>query len=331
MRETVVSPFDGPAIWICGPTAVGKTDLALELALKSGGEVISVDSMQVYVGMDIGTGKPGISERRGVLHHLLDVVRLPETFDAARFVELARMAENEIRNRGKVPIFCGGTGLYFKALSEGLGEVPPGDPEMRKDLEKKSLEELGEEIQKLDPELWQTVDRRNHRRLVRAVEVLRVTGKPFSQQRAEWRKKQSDKRCIDSNITLQIGLCRSREELCERIDKRVQSMFGSGLMEEVRNLVQSGLRESSTACQALGYKQALAVLDGNMTIPQAVAETALRTRQFAKRQMTWFRGQFELKWVELQKDAGTEEVAEMLLKDWKTKMAVLDAIKEVGR
>src|SRR4051794_1455673 len=174
-------------IFLAGPTAVGKSEIALLLAEKIGGEIISVDSMQVYRGLDIGTAKPSAAERVRVRHHLIDVVDLTETFDAAQFVRLANEAVTDIQSRGCVPIFCGGTGLYFKAFLEGLGEAPPADEKLRAELEAIPLPALLHELATKDPVTYEKIDRNNPRRVIRAMEVIRLTGKKFSEQRAEWK------------------------------------------------------------------------------------------------------------------------------------------------
>ena len=173
-------------IFLAGPTAVGKSEIALRLAETIGGEIISVDSMQVYRGLDLGTAKPTPAERARVAHHLIDVVGLTEAFDAARFVTLAGAAVEDIQSRGRVPVFCGGTGLYFKAFREGLGAAPPSDAALRAELEAAPLETLLGELRELDPVTYERIDRQNPRRVIRAVEVIRLTGRPFSAQRANW-------------------------------------------------------------------------------------------------------------------------------------------------
>src|SRR6185437_7576011 len=172
--------------FLAGPTAVGKSEMALLLAEKIGGEIISVDSMQVYRGLDIGTAKPSAEERTRARHHLIDAMDLAESFDAAKFVQLANAAVSEIQSRGRVPIFCGGTGLYFKAFLEGLGEAPAADGALRAELEAMPLEALLAELAEKDHATFEKIDRNNPRRVVRAVEVIRLTGKPFSMQKAQW-------------------------------------------------------------------------------------------------------------------------------------------------
>src|SRR5262245_19738744 len=173
-------------ILLAGPTAVGKSEISLLLGEKLSGEIISVDSMQVYRGMDIGTAKPSAEQRARVTHHLIDVIGVTETFDAAQFVRLARQAMADIQARGHIPILCGGTGLYFKALLEGLGEAPPADAALRAELEATPLPDLLRELAERDPVAYEKIDRQNPRRVIRAVEVIRLTGKPFSAQRADW-------------------------------------------------------------------------------------------------------------------------------------------------
>jgi tRNA dimethylallyltransferase len=183
-------------IFLAGPTAVGKSAIALALAEKIGGEIITADSMQVYRGLDIGTAKPSPAERARVPHHLIDVCELHEAFDAAQFIRLAEKAVVEIQSRGRVPVFCGGTGLYFKAFISGLGEAPATDPTLRAELETAPFEALLHELRECDPAAYEKIDKQNPRRVVRAVEVIRLTGKRFSEQRAEW-KAESEKRKVE--------------------------------------------------------------------------------------------------------------------------------------
>jgi tRNA dimethylallyltransferase len=281
-------------IFLAGPTAVGKSEIALLLAEKTGGEIISVDSMQVYRGLDIGTAKPSVAERARVPHHLIDVVELTETFDAAQFVRLANAAVMEIQSRGHVPIFCGGTGLYFKAFLEGLGDAPPADEKLRAELEAAPLDELLHELAARDPVTYERIDRKNPRRVIRAVEVIRLTGKPFSKQRAEWESKVQGPR---SEVI--VGLSRSTEDLRSRIDARVEAMFERGLVEETRGLLDHGLARNKTAMQALGYRQVVEHLRGEHSLAETIELVKIRTRQFAKRQMTWFKRQLNVQWVEL--------------------------------
>ena len=293
----------GEPFYICGPTAVGKSAVAIELAKRIGGEIISVDSMQVYCGMDIGTAKPTAEERRKVTHHLIDVAEVTENFDAAKFVMLAKAAEEKIR----FPIYCGGTGLYFNALLHGLGEAPASDPEVRRELEGMELGQLLEELKNRDLKCFETIDRSNPRRVVRALEVIRITRKPFSEQRAEWKE-------IKARI---VGLEMERRALHERIERRVDEMFARGLVEETRGLLGRGLRENRTASQALGYKQVIEHLDGVRDLNATMELVKLKTRQFAKRQLTWFRGQLPVEWIQIYPTDKAGEVAARLIDIYK--------------
>ncbi len=294
----------GP-IHLAGPTAVGKSAVAMELARRLGGEIISVDSMQVYRGMDIGTAKASREERAEVPHHLIDVAGITEHFDAARFVRLAEAARGEIEGRGRVAIFCGGTGLYFSALLKGLGEAPASDATIRAELESTPLEALLEELKARDLATWERIDRRNPRRVVRALEVIRLTGKPFSGQRAKWGPTEPGARVV--------GLTMEREGLVRRINQRVDRMFRDGLMEETKGLAEAGLRENRTAAQALGYKQALECLEGRHSPAETVELVKVRTRQFAKRQGTWFQGQLACEWMEVKEEDGPEGTARRIV------------------
>jgi tRNA dimethylallyltransferase len=283
-------------IAIAGPTAVGKSAVALDLARRLDGEIISVDSMQVYRGMDIGTAKPSRAERQLVPHHLIDILNISEAFDAAQFVQRARAAVADVRDRGRIPIFCGGTGLYFKAFLEGLGEAPPADPEIRAELEGSPLKQLLTELEQRDPATFAVIDKRNPRRVIRAVEVIRLTGRPFSEQRALWSKAQ-----VSADNPKATLVVLARKELQRRIDERVDRMFREGLVAETERLLKSGLDQNEVAMQALGYRQVCDHLEGELDLKETVELVKLRTRQFAKRQLTWFRRQ-PAKWIELDED-----------------------------
>ena len=286
-------------IFLAGPTAVGKSAVALALAEKVGGEIISVDSMQVYRGLDIGTAKPTTTERARVPHHLIDVAELTEAFDAAKFVSLARQAVAEIQARGRVPIFCGGTGLYFKAYLDGLGEAPPSDEKLRVELEATPLTELLRELEQRDPATFAKIDRSNLRRIVRAVEVIRLTGKPFSEQRAEW----NPSSILHPPSSAFFCLARQSPDLHARINVRVDEMFARGLVEEVQQLLARGLAQNRTALQAIGYRQVVEHLRGERSLGATVELVKIKTRQYAKRQMTWFRKHANARWIELQPNA----------------------------
>ena len=309
-----------PPLFLAGPTAVGKSAIAIRLAETLGGEILSVDSMQVYRGLDIGTAKPSATERERVPHHLLDVVEVTEPFDAARFVQLARLAMNEIQARGRVPVFCGGTGLYFKAFLEGLGDAPPADPAVRAELEQSPLPELLKELERRDPATFQQIDRQNPRRVIRALEVIRLTGKPFSEQRADW--KRGDRKvssAANPELPAFFGLTRLVDDLHARIDARVNAMFELGLVAETERLLGRGLAQNRTAMQAIGYRQVAEYLRGEQTLAETIDLMKLRTRQFAKRQMTWFRRQAQVKWMNLAPKDSAEGIAACLAQAYAAK------------
>ncbi len=293
-------------IFLAGPTAVGKSEIALLLAEKIGGEIISVDSMQVYRGLDLGTAKPSVEERARARHHLIDVVNLTEPFDAAQFVRLATATVADIQSRGRTPIFCGGTGLYFKAFLEGLGDAPPSDEKLRAELEATPLLKLLAELTEKDPLTYEKIDRNNPRRVVRAVEVIRLTGKKFSEQRAEWQSPLgapvSRRQCAAGILPAEqvIGFSRLSPDLHARINTRVDAMFTRGLVEETRRLLEHGLAQNKTAMQALGYRQVVEHLRGERSLPETIELVKIKTRQFAKRQMTWFKRQLNLEWIKLE-------------------------------
>lgn len=301
------SPLHPRPIFLAGPTAVGKSEIALLLAEKIGGEIISVDSMQVYRGLDIGTAKPSVEDRARVRHHLIDVVALTEPFDAAQFVRLATATVADIQSRGRTPIFCGGTGLYFKAFLEGLGDAPPSDEKLRAELEATPLLKLLAELAEKDPVTYNKIDRNNPRRVVRAVEVIRLTGKRFSEQRAEWQSKVQN-----PNSKVIFGFTRDVSDLRARIDTRVDTMFARGLVDETRRLLERGLAQNKTAMQALGYRQVAEHLRGEHSLPETVELLKIKTRQFAKRQMTWFKRQLNVDWINLTPHNSPDEIAERI-------------------
>ena len=329
-----------PAPWfIAGPTAVGKSAVALELAERIGGEVISVDSMQVYRGLDIGTAKPTPDERRRAPHHLIDVAEVTSGFDAAQFVRLAAAAVAEIRGRGRTPIFCGGTGLYFQAYFEGLGAAPPMDAALRAELEAAPAPQLWAELEAADPDCFKQIDLHNRRRVVRALEVIRLTGRPFSAQRASWSPGsppapaagtgEPGERCdpgepgsapmleaeaahgapvarevetaglAADETRLAFCLTRARDDLHARIARRVEEMFARGLTDETARLLAAGLAGNRTALQAIGYRQVAEHLRGEHSLAETIELVKSRTRQFAKRQLTWFLRRGDWTWLEL--------------------------------
>jgi len=298
-------PQNGRVLAVAGPTAVGKTEVALLLAEKLNGEIISVDSMQVYRGLDLGTAKPARQDRARVRHHLIDVVDLSTAFNAAQFLGLANQAVEVIRGRGQLPILCGGTGLYFKAFFEGLGEAPAGEPELRAKLEATPIAELLRELAERDPVTYERIDRSNPRRIVRALEVIRTTDKPYSLQRSVWSRPPEGL----PEPTF-FGLLRSPADLRQRIDARVDAMFKAGLVSETEALLKSGLAGNRTALQALGYHQVVEYLQGARSLPETIDLVKIRTRQFAKRQMTWFRRQLPVQWLHITPEQSADQIAD---------------------
>ncbi|WP_306369910.1 tRNA (adenosine(37)-N6)-dimethylallyltransferase MiaA [Nocardiopsis sp. CC223A] len=284
-------------IAVVGPTAVGKSDLAVELALRleertgRRGEVINADSMQLYRGMDIGTAKLPFEERRGVPHHLLDIWHVTEPADVASYQTLARELVEDCTDRDVLPILVGGSGLYVRAVLDHL-DFPGTDPQVRGRLEAE-LAEVGPgvlhaRLAEADPAAARAILPGNGRRIVRALEVIELTGRPFT---ATMPDHASFYPCT------QIGLTAPRPELDPRIDLRVDRMWEQGLVDEVRGLADRGLREGRTASKALGYAQALAQLDGELSEEEARAATAQATRRFARRQESWFRRDPRVRWL----------------------------------
>ena len=298
--------MNGATIYLTGATASGKSALAMHLAKRLGGEIISVDSMQVYCGLNIGTAKPSAEEQAEVPHHLIDVAQLSEAFDAAQFVRLAKSASESISSRGRIPIFCGGTGLYFRALMEGLGNSPPSDELLRDELSLLPFESLVAELKIKDPKAAKQIDLKNPRRVLRAVEVIRLTGRPYSEQRIGWGKL---KRAPENLfcINREVGV------LNQRIHKRVDEMFSLGLIEETQILIKQGLRDNRNACQALGYRQVLDLLDGELSLESVIDKVKIKTRQFAKRQRSWFRNQMQCDLLDWPKDENVDSFCELLL------------------
>ena len=300
---------------IAGPTAVGKSEIALRLAEQLGGEIVSVDSMQVYQGLDVGTAKPTTAERARVKHHLIDVAALTDSFDAAKFVALTQAAVSAIASRGKIPVFCGGTGLYFKAFLEGLGGAPPAEASLRADLEAMPLAALLAELRTRDPQTFAKIDQQNPRRVVRAVEVIRLTGRPFSEQRAAWAH------APRTTPHVAFGISRATPDLHARIHARVDEMFRRGLVEETRQLLDLGLAQNPTAMQAIGYRQVVEYLRGERSLPQTIELVKARTRQFAKRQLTWFHKFAALEWIELSTPATLDAAVQRIAERWKAAVA----------
>lgn len=282
-----------PLIIICGPTATGKSDLALEVAEKFDGEVINADSMQLYRGMDIGTAKLSIAERRSIPHHLLDILDVSEDASVAQYQLLARSKVDEIRERGKSAIVVGGTGLYIKSIIDEMN-FPETDPAIRKKLEDEAealgVAELYARLRVLDPEAAAAIEPANTRRIIRALEVIEVTGEPYSANLPS----DTSLRYPDA---LHFGLSMERSNLAPRIEARVHRMWQQGLVTEVEHLISQGLLLGNTAQRAIGYAQVISVLAGEMSKEQAIEETIVATRQYVRRQETWFKRDQRIQWI----------------------------------
>ncbi|WP_115788095.1 tRNA (adenosine(37)-N6)-dimethylallyltransferase MiaA [Arthrobacter silvisoli] len=292
-----------PVIAVVGPTGSGKSDLGVQLALALDGEVINADAMQFYRGMDIGTAKISLAERHGVPHHLLDTMDVTEEASVSAFQQDCRAIIDDVHARGKRAILVGGSGLYVRAALDVL-EFPGTDPAVRKELEDEAAERglsvLMDRLRTVDPVSAGRLG--DARRIIRALEVHRLTGRPFSSfmpMREYFRP------------AVQIGLDVDRELLRERLAVRVHRMVDAGLLEEVRALDAAGLRRGKTASRALGYAQFLRVLDGESDVAAAAEETIVATRQFARRQLTWFRADPRISWLDWQDPGLVEKAAEL--------------------
>lgn len=292
-----------PVIAVVGPTGSGKSDLAVNLALELDGEVINADAMQFYRGMDIGTAKMTLAERRGVPHHLLDILDVTQEASVSDFQQQARDAIDDIHGRGKRAILAGGSGLYVRAALDVL-EFPGTDPQLRKQLEAELAEHgtaaMLDRLRAVDPASAARLS--DDRRIIRALEVHELTGRPFSSfmPRREYHQP-----------AIQVGLSVDREALRERLAARVHKMVDAGLLAEVRRLDAQGLRSGKTASRALGYSQFLRVVDGLSTVSEAAEETIVATRQFARRQLTWFRADPRISWLDWQDPDLNSKAAEL--------------------
>jgi tRNA dimethylallyltransferase len=281
-------------IVILGPTAVGKSELALKLCAQIAGEIVNADSQQVYRFLDIGTGKPSLIERARVRHHVIDVVDPDEEFNAAIFRRLATQSIREVHERNRTPIVCGGTGLYVKALTRGLFQGPGQDPEIRRRLEDEiaasGLSTLHQRLARIDPTAISTIHPNDRQRIIRALEVYDLTGKRLSEWQAEHGFAE---RPFE---VLKIGLIRDRGELYDRINARCERMIADGLLEEVRGLTAKGYGLHLKPLRSVGYLQIGRVLTGAQDLTDAVAEMKRETRHLARRQLTWFRAERDTVW-----------------------------------
>lgn len=299
-----------PVVALVGATATGKTALSVALAQTLSGEVINADSMQFYRGMDIGTAKATETERQGVAHHLLDIYDLHIKADVATFQDHARRVIGDIRNRNHAPILTGGSGLYVRAALDIL-EFPPTDPQLRKQLSDHATEhgtdQLIAELRRVDPESSKRLH--DDRRIIRAVEVYRLTGRPFSSYMPT--------RQYHPNTppVLQVGLRIDRQVLHQRIAQRVHHMVDRGWLNEVRRLKTQGLEHAPTASRAIGYRQMLAYLNGDMSRTEAIEATIIATRRFARRQETWFKADPRVHWIDAESKHAMNQILELLEAD----------------
>ena len=289
-------------IVVLGPTATGKSELAILLARRLGGRVISADSVQVYRGFDIGSAKPSPALRREVPHDLIDVADPRDDFSAGLFARLATEALEEGRQRGEVSIIAGGTGLYIRALLCGIAPMPPRDEELRRGLYARAGEasagDLHDELARVDPAAAARIGRNDLQRIVRALEVVALTGRTLSEhiRAAAFRP--------DGLPALKVGLMAQRGELYRRIDHRVERIFASGLVAEVEGLLSSGVPVGCNAMKALGYREVLALVEGRIDLDEARVLLARNTRRYAKRQITWFRREPGVHWFDVEGGPG---------------------------
>ena len=277
---------------VLGPTASGKSVLAMALAEAVGGEIVSCDSAQVFVGLDLGTAKPTKAEQSQVRHHLIDVISPTEQWSAAQYAAAADRAIAEIRARGRIPILCGGTGLWQRALVHGIFQAPEIDPELRAAVRRALVEQgpqvLHEELRRVDPEAAAKIQPGDPQRIGRALEVYRQTGVPISRLQAEHGFREARYRLLA--VTPQV----EKEELHQRIKRRTELMYAAGLVEEVRALLDRGIPASAPGLSIIGYRDAAQVVAGAMTLAQAIERTETSTRQYAKRQRNWWRNDSDL-------------------------------------
>jgi len=282
-----------PLIVICGATATGKSDLAIALAQKLGGEIINADSMQVYQGMDIGTAKVPLAERGGIPHHLLDIYPVNQDMTVARYQEIAREEVDQLRAAGTPTIVVGGTGLYIKSILDDLN-FPDTDPDIRQKItdeaEAIGHEALHAKLAALDPIAALAIPFENVRRVIRALEVIEITGQPYTTNLP----REGSTRYPDA---IQIGLAMDREDLGERINKRVDRMWELGFVDEVEELINQGLLEAKTAQAAIGYAQIIAMKHGVISEEEARDDTKRATRQYVRRQETWFSRDARITWL----------------------------------
>lgn len=309
----MTEPREIPLLVIVGPTAVGKTEIAVLVAERLGGEIVSADSMAIYRGMDIATAMPTPEQRARVPFHLIDFVNPGDSYSVAQFQRDADRAIRDIHGRGMLPMLVGGTGFYVQAVVERLVfPTGPGDREIRRRLEETARrigsEALHERLKQVDPRSAERIHPRDTKRIVRALEVYELTGRPVPVRRMV-----DDAPRIQYN-TCEVGLNRPRDCIYERINLRVDSMFERGLVEEVRKLREEGVPESAQAMQALGVRQVIRHLRGELSLAEAIELTKRDTRRYAKRQLTWFRRHGRVRWVNIDANLDEQGAADLICK-----------------
>ena len=281
---------------LLGPTAVGKTEIAIQLAQRLDAEIVSIDSRQIYRQMDIGTAKPTPEEQRAARHHLIDCVDISEAFSVADYQSLVDVAITDIQNRDKQVLLVGGAGLYFRAIVDGLFEGPGADPSLRKRLEEEAaqfgVDALHKRLQTCDPESAERIHPNNLVRVIRALEVYELTGTPMSELQQQWHPEKQRYPFIAFGLTMPRAL------LYRRIEQRVDVMLANGLIAEVESLLAAGHARDSVALQSFGYRELIAYLDGDCTYLEAISQLKQNTRRFAKRQLTWFRKDTRIEWLD---------------------------------
>lgn len=282
-----------PLVVILGPTGSGKSDLALQLAYAFDGEVVNCDSLQVYRFFDIGTAKLPLADRHGIPHHLIDIVDPDQPFTAGEYARLARPLLAEITSRGKLPVVCGGTGFYLRALLDGLFASPPADPDLRNRLDQRELRRPGSLhrlLARLDPSAASQIHSNDTKKIVRALEVRLLTGQPITALYQQGRDR------LEGYDVLKIGLAPPRQHLYEHLNRRCEAMFAQGLLDEVRSILARGFPPSAKPFESHGYKQALQHVLGTLPLTAALEEAKMNTRRYAKRQITWYSREGGVQW-----------------------------------
>ncbi|MFZ5943589.1 MAG: tRNA (adenosine(37)-N6)-dimethylallyltransferase MiaA [Bacillota bacterium] len=300
-----------PLFVLVGPTAVGKTKISIEIAKEIGGEIISADSMQVYIGLDIGTAKIKPQEAEGIPHYLIDIKKPTEFFSAAEFKTLCEEKINFISKGGNIPMLVGGTGLYINSLINDYDFTENANvafirQSLWEECEKRGIEFLRQRLKEIDPASWERLHPNDHKRIIRALEVFSLTGRPIS----SYHNAQEDS-VSKYNLTM-VGLIRERENLYNRINLRVDLMIKEGWIEEVKSLLEKGTPRSAPAFQGLGYKQLVSFLSGEISLEEAVELIKRDTRRYAKRQVTWFKRDKRIHWIDVDKNKEKDVIKEIM-------------------